>query len=247
MISVCMASYNGEKYIEQQIKSILPQLGEEDELIVSDDQSKDNTLIVVQKIDDPRIRIVINRGQHGYTGNFYNALIEAKGDYIFLSDQDDVWVDDKISITLDYLKKYDFVVSDAREVDKDLNTINGSRIKEYGVKHGFWNNLLKSRYIGCCMAFDRKVLDSLFPVPTYTDNYPHDLWIALIGEGYYKSCLIEKPLILYRRHGGNISNGGVAEKGTVKLTIKRVLIRFYYLYYILRQYPHVRKVKKGNL
>ena len=245
MISVCMATYNGEKYIKDQIESILKQLGREDELIISDDNSTDQTLEIINQLNDNRIRVKKNIRQHGYTGNFYNALKFAKGDYIFLSDQDDIWRPNKIMKTMRYLKKYNFVVSDAKEVDTDLKEINKSRILCYGMQKGFWSNLIRSRYIGCCMAFDKNVLKSIFPPPTYQNKYPHDLWIALIGEGYFKSFLIREPLILYRRHGNNASNGGVADKGTIFLFIRRILKRFYYLFYFIKQYAHVRKVKKG--
>ena len=86
-ISVCMATYNGEKYIAEQIRSILPQLSEDDEVIVSDDGSSDATLDIVRSFNDPRIRIVQNELEHGYTKNFENALNHANGDIIFISDQ----------------------------------------------------------------------------------------------------------------------------------------------------------------
>ena len=244
MISVCMATYNGEKYISEQIESIITQLGDEDELIISDDNSTDQTLKLVEEFRDERIKIIKNHGIKGYTSNFYNCLKNAKGDYIFLSDQDDIWLPNKVKVTLEYLEKYDFVISDAKEVDADLKIISESRIKKYGMRSGFWNNLLKSRYIGCCMAFNRKVLNSLFPAPTYLDCYPHDLWIALIGEGYFSSCMIKEPLILYRRHQNNKSNGGFGEKGTLKQKMRRGLKRIYYLYYFLKQISIVRKIKK---
>ncbi len=239
-----MATYNGEKYILEQIKSILPQLGKDDELIVSDDSSSDNTLNIVNSINDSRIKIVINQGQRGYTSNFYNSLSYAKGNYVFLCDQDDVWCPGRVDKMLEKLRDYNFVVCDAREVDANLNTINESRILTYGMKRGFWPNLIRGRYIGCCMAFDKKVLNSIFPVPTYTNSYPHDIWIALIGEFYYRSYLINEPLTLYRRHGDNTSNGGVADKASFLLTIKRIARRFYYLFYVLKQCGHIRKVKK---
>lgn len=247
MISVCMASFNGEKYIEEQIQSILCQLGENDELIISDDLSTDRTVSIIQSIDDDRIRLIMNPTNHGYTGNFYNALKYARGDYIFLSDQDDVWYNNKIEKTVKYFNDYNFIVSDAKEVDSNLLVIAESRIKKYGIKKGFWPNLVRCRYIGCCMAFDRTVLNAIYPVPTYANDYPHDLWIALIGEGYFNSYLIDEPLILYRRHMENASNGGVAEKNTLGLSIKRVFRRFYYLYFFIKQFNHINKIKKELL
>lgn len=235
MISVCMATYNGEKNITEQIYSILCQIGEDDELIISDDWSTDNTFHIIQSIQDNRITLIRNNGIHGYTSNFYNALKFAKGDYIFLSDQDDIWLPNKVGITVAKLQKYAFVVSDAKEVNQNLTVISDSRIKKYRMKSGFINNLLRSRYIGCCMAFTKDVLKKIFPVPTYTNNFPHDLWIALIGEFYFKSALIEEPLILYRRHESNTSDGGEGKKGNLYDILCKVGIRFYYFFFVIKQ------------
>ena len=112
MISVCMATYNGEKYIREQIDSILAQLGDKDELIVSDDGSADATLSIVRSFSDPRIKIISNTGKHGTNGNFENALKHAQGDYIFLSDQDDVWLPGKVNICLQALQTAHLVVHD---------------------------------------------------------------------------------------------------------------------------------------
>lgn len=95
MISVCMAAYNGEKYIKEQLLSILKQIGPNDEVVISDDGSKDRTKDIVDSLNDKRIRYVENKNKHGFTHNFENALQIAQGDYIFLADQDDIWRDDK--------------------------------------------------------------------------------------------------------------------------------------------------------
>ena len=95
MISVCIATYNGEKYLREQLDSILPQLAESDEVIVSDDGSTDGTIDLITSLNDPRIKIVSNSGRKGYVGNFENALKHTTGDYIFLSDQDDIWYPNK--------------------------------------------------------------------------------------------------------------------------------------------------------
>lgn len=113
MISVCIATYNGEKYIKEQLLSILPQLGKKDEVIISDDHSTDNTLDIVKGLNDNRIKIVMNNREKGYTSNFENALSYAIGDYIFLSDQDDIWMSNKVDYCIAELKEYDLVVSDA--------------------------------------------------------------------------------------------------------------------------------------
>ena len=90
-----MATYNGAKYIKEQLDSIIPQLREDDELIVSDDASKDDTLKIVESYNDPRIKIFHNEN-HGVAHNFENAMREATGDLIYFADQDDVWLPGKL-------------------------------------------------------------------------------------------------------------------------------------------------------
>lgn len=237
MISVCMATYNGEKYIQDQINSILYQLGEDDELIISDDGSIDRTLEIIREIDDSRIKLVINSGKHGYTGNFYNSLKKANGDIIFLSDQDDVWMNNKVKTTIKELEKSDFTVSDAVEVDANLNVICESRFKKYRVKKGYLSNLIRCRYLGCCLAFRRNVLDVLFPVPSYGNDFPHDLWITLVAEKYFRTSIIDEPLIYYRRHGENASDGG--DHGSRSLWVK-IKSRITYVSAISRVKERVR-------
>lgn len=211
MISVCMATYNGEKYIKQQIDSILCQLGPEDELIISDDMSTDGTLDIVKKYNDSRIKVHIHEKDHGFVRNFENSLSYAKGDYIFLSDQDVLWMPNKVEISLQYLNDYDFVVSDCITINEDEEVISNSRIKDYNIKTGFWRLMIKTRYLGCCMAFHKKVLNTVLPFPSNTYLMEHDLWIAAVAECYYKTALIHDPLIKYRRHGNNVSSGGNAK------------------------------------
>lgn len=107
MISVCMASYNGAIFIKQQAVSILNQLGLEDELIISDDGSKDNTLEILASLNDSRIKIYHHSAPHGVVSNFENAIKHASGDYIFLSDQDDIWLSNKKEKCLSCLQEYD--------------------------------------------------------------------------------------------------------------------------------------------
>lgn len=126
MITVCMATYNGEKYIEEQLESVLMQLHSNDEVIISDDGSGDSTVDLIRTFNDPRIRLLVGNNFFSPTQNFENALKYAKGDYIFLCDQDDVWLPDKVESMLQYLLQYDLVVSDCKVVDAELNVISQS-------------------------------------------------------------------------------------------------------------------------
>jgi glycosyltransferase involved in cell wall biosynthesis len=206
MISVCMATYNGEKYIKDQLLSILKQIGPNDEIIISDDLSKDKTIEIIESLSDSRIKIFFNK-KRGYTHNFQNAIQQASGDCIFLSDQDDIWVDNKFKIMSELLLKYDFVVSDAKIVDNKLESLGSTYFQlRGGGENGFMNNLKKLKYIGCCMAFRKIILKKILPFPNNTELCPHDFWIALISEFYYKTHVIKEPLLLYRRHGENVSS-----------------------------------------
>ena len=96
MISVCIPTFNGEKYLNKQLDSILPQLEPEDEIIISDDSSSDNTLSIIKSYKDERIKLLMNNDFKSPAFNLENALINAQGDYIFLSDQDDIWMKGKL-------------------------------------------------------------------------------------------------------------------------------------------------------
>lgn len=224
MISVCLASYNGSKYIEDQIRSILKQIGTNDELVISDDGSSDNTIDIINSFGDDRIKLFINKGERGFVNNFENSLHFAKGDYIFLADQDDVWVDGRVEKTIAKFREgYDFVYVDCMTTDSKLNVINNSRVDSQKIKPGFFNNLLKNRYLGCCMAFNKNVLNAILPFPKKHKIMEHDTWIALICNRYFKVYILKEPLIMYRRHTNNASSGGFKNNSNIfELVYKRI-------------------------
>ena len=197
-ISVCIASYNGEKYIQEQISSILQQLGEENELIISDDSSTDKTIEIIESFQDNRIVLLKHQIFHSHVYNFENALKHAKGDYIFLADQDDVWLSHKLETMLELLRAHDLVVSDAVMVDDAMNVLEESFFTFNHSRKGLLKNLYKNSYLGCCMGFNRNILNKALPFPK--DINMHDWWIGLIGEIYGDVHFSHKKLIRYRRH-----------------------------------------------
>ena len=94
-ISVCIATFNGEKYISSQLDSILNQVVPVHEIIISDDMSTDNTIEIIKNCNNPIIKIFINKERLGVAKNFENAIKHANGDFIFLCDQDDIWLKNK--------------------------------------------------------------------------------------------------------------------------------------------------------
>lgn len=225
MISVCMATYNGEKYIREQVDSILSQLGKNDELIISDDISTDNTVGVIQAMNDNRIKLYYHKKDRGFVRNFENSLSKAKGDIIFLSDQDDIWMPNKVEVTMKVLEHCDFVVSDCITINEKQEIISSSRIEDYNIKTGFWRLMFRTRYLGCCMAFRRSVLEAALPFPRNAYLMEHDLWLASVAECYFKTELIHNPLIKYRRHGNNVSSGGEGNGYPFHIKVYRRLYR----------------------
>lgn len=199
MVSVCMASYNGQKYIKDQITSILDQLNADDELIISDDCSTDDTVGVIKQIQDPRIRLYVNNKFTNHIKNFEFALKQAKGEYIFLSDQDDIWLKNKYADTLKLLEVYDLVASDSVVVDEDLQVIEKSFFKIHHSKKGVLANVVKNNYFGSCMAFRKIILDRALPFPD-TIEVSHDFWLGAVAEITGKVLFWAEPTILYRRH-----------------------------------------------
>lgn len=206
MISVCIATYNGEKYIKEQIDSILSQLSDNDEIIISDDGSHDGTLDIIRKLNDSRIKVFQNKGRHGVVPNFENALRQAHGNFIFLSDQDDVWMPDKVKTVMAVLQDYDFAIHNAEMVDGNLKPQGTDFFSLRHTCYGYWQNLWKMRYLGCTMAFRREALRYILPFPK--NILWHDMWAAAILHLKFRGTLIDKPLIWYRRHGDNASTSG---------------------------------------
>jgi hypothetical protein len=233
-ISVCVATYNGEKYIKEQIGSILSQLKFDDELIISDDHSTDNTLEVISQMRDPRIKVYLNHKEKGYTSNFEHALSKATGEVIFLADQDDVWKPNKVSESLKYLENYDFVVSDAEVVDRNLKVLSPSAFSLGRKYKSFWGNLFKFAYLGCCMCFKRNVLEKAMPFPEKHNLCTHDNWLFIVAAAFFKVKILPLQLISYRRHGNNTSFGAekVIKRNSVAFMLK---YRVYLLFHILKR------------
>ena len=204
-ISVALAACNGGKYITEQLGSILPQLSENDEIIVSDDNPAGDTRGAVEAVGDSRIIYIEGEGK-GVVKNFENALAHTTGELIFLCDQDDVWLPGKVSAVTDAIKSgSDLVLHDARIVDENLSEISPSYFALHGTNTSFARNIIRNTFVGCCMAFTKEVLAECLPFP---DVPMHDWWIALEAmKRGRRVTLIDSPLILWRRHGNNVTGG----------------------------------------
>jgi len=230
MISVCIATYNGEKYIKEQLDSIINQLDKSDEIIISDDGSSDNTIKIIESYKDGRIVLYKNSFKNVVL-NFEFAIDKSKGDYIFLSDQDDIWHKDKVKCFLDCFLKNSQVmllISDFQIIDQ-----NGKQIDGIYTKNEFSNSLVKNvlvnNFIGCAIAFTSSTKNVIMPFPK--NIAMHDWWIGTCSLIHGEVNFIDKKLHFYRRHDNNITKEEGAKVG-IKLIwrvnlIVNLVIRYF--------------------
>jgi len=230
-VSVCMPTFNGGQYLHAQIFSILGQLAEDDELIISDDGSTDDTLAVIYSFHDARIKVIKREGGASLPKNVENALRQSTGEYVFLADQDDVWCEGRVTTMMAHLEYYDLVVSDCFVTDSELNITHPSLFALQNSQSGFFKNFFKNTYVGCCMAFNRKMLKKILPIP---HNIPmHDWWIGMIGDCFFKTYFINEQLLYYRRHDRNISFTSKKSANSLRIKIFWRLILLYNLFLII--------------
>lgn len=219
MISVCMATYNGGKFIREQLESILSQLPTDAEVVVADDGSTDDTLLVVESLKEPRVRVLPVEKHLGVIYNYERALQASKGEFIFLADQDDIWLPGKVEAVLAALKDADLVIHDAWMLRpsklSESTWVRAGRLSEIRpYRSGVVANWWKNRHTGNCMAFRRLVLDRALPFPK---NLPmHDQWLGIVAEKFFKVSYVAEPFIEYRLHSGNATHIGNSPAGILQ-------------------------------
>jgi len=220
-VSVVMACFNGEKFIYEQIKSILCQLTANDELIIIDDCSDDNSLEIIKSFNSPLIKLILNNTNLGVISSFEKGLNIAKNELIFLADQDDIWGIKKVSLYKEKFLKHgcNVVCSDAEFIDSDGNKMFSSFFDSefsYGFSSNLFLNFIKNRYLGCTLAFKKELIKYMIPFPSWISM--HDIYIGNIASILGKVGLIDKSVFSYRRHDKNVTN----LKG--RINFKRTLI-----------------------
>ncbi len=216
MISVCIPTFNGARYIGEQLQSILSQLGPDDEVIVSDDRSTDSTLEVIRRLNDDRIKVFIHqpvdnpyrwpaRAIYTVYRNVENALSKASGDVIFLSDQDDVWLPGKVARVMEEFEQgVEMVLHDNTVIGIDGQVLLTSYFSWSRPSRSWIRFVVKPAYQGASMAFTRRVALLALPFPRLVLG--HDHWIACMEWTHGKHIsFVREPLMLYRRHDHNVS------------------------------------------
>ncbi|KJF43897.1 glycosyltransferase family 2 protein [Draconibacterium sediminis] len=229
VISVCIPTYNGGHYIKEQLDSILNQTRAVDEIIISDDSSTDQTLEIIRSYNNPKIRLFENQQFSSPIFNLEFALKQATGDYIFLADQDDIWMPDKVEILVKELATCKLVISDGVVINQQGKELAPSIFEIYNSQKGFFKNLTKNSYMGCCMAIHKDLLPIVLPFPKKIAM--HDLWIGLNAELYTNPIFCPAKLVKYRRHDFNktpldaqTNTNSLSYKIAFRLTILLLLV-----------------------
>jgi GT2 family glycosyltransferase len=161
---------------------------------------------LIEEYSDPRIRLLPSKIRLGVVANFERALCAAQGEYVFLCDQDDVWLPNKRTVFIEALTNADLVVSDCRLTDADLNELAPSFFLFRNSRPGLLRNLLRNSFLGCCMAFRRSLLAQALPFPVKLPM--HDTWLGLVANATGNVRFIPEVTLLYRRHSSNASPTG---------------------------------------
>lgn len=208
MLSVCLATYNGEDFVVRQLQSVLKQLNDSDQVVVVDDCSKDQTVSLIKETFGDRVEVYVNASNSGPVKSFEKAISLAKGDIVFLCDQDDVWEEEKVERVVNafHNQDADLVLHDAYVVDGNLQIIHSSwnQYNNNQVNQGIMGNIMKNAFTGAMMAFKKELVPFFLPLPRTIEM--HDQWIALAAMLNKKKIVtIQEPLMKYVRHGGNVT------------------------------------------
>lgn len=212
-VDILLATYNGENYLVEQLESILSQSYSNFRLLISDDCSTDGTRKILEeyKEKDNRIQLFFQGKNLGVIKNFEYLLKKVESKYYMLSDQDDIWKNNKIERTVEKLEnsESDLVYTDLEVVDENLNVTYKSYWKLKGIyskvkKYNNFESLYLNNFItGCTIISKKEFIDDILPLPNTSKFVLHDYWIALIISQKGKIAYIEEPLIKYRQHKNN--------------------------------------------
>ena len=223
-IDILMATYNGQKYLVEQLDSIINQTYHNWNLLIRDDNSTDKTLEIIQNYHkkDKRIKILKdNKGNLGIVRNFEELLKSSESEFIMFSDQDDIWVENKLDMYLKMIEKIKnkgfMIHSDAILFDKNKsNILKDTFISKKAINRGLENVFFNYFVQGATILISKEIKNFILPFPK--EVYLHDRYIHLISELFFERIFVNKALIYYIQHGDN----QIGAKNTIReLLLKR--------------------------
>jgi len=206
-VSVVMSVYNGMRFLREQVASVLSELLPCDELIVVDDASSDGSHAFLKSISSSLLRVYTNPSNLGVIGSFERGLQLAANEFIFLCDQDDVWLPgkrDAFVAAFEQDRRVSVVISDAQVIDEQGRVIAPSFMTSRGGFAGsVFATVWRNRYLGCAMALRHSLLSVALPVPRQVPM--HDMWFGAMGWMTGRVVYLPTPFLQYRRHMGNVT------------------------------------------
>jgi glycosyltransferase involved in cell wall biosynthesis len=217
MVTVLLATYNGEAYIRQQLDSILNQTHKELAIVISDDLSSDKTPAILKEYEDKypdRVKCLMNEKASGSPqNNFFRLLCEVQDEYVMLCDQDDIWLPDKVEITLKEMRRLErrwgeavplLVHGDLSVTDQEGNVRHKSMVQYQKIAvtdNRFSHYLVENNITGNTVMLNQ----GFDPFLTYIPEIcmMHDWWLGLLASCFGKISYIDRPLLLYRQHESN--------------------------------------------
>lgn len=224
-MSICIATYNGAKFIEKQIDSILREILSSDELIIVDDCSTDETVSIIASYGCENIKLFKNAVNRGHVKSFEMALGMANNNFILLSDQDDIWLPGRLGELINKSTTEDvaLVTSNFGQIDEDDFDIGNPRYRlfEADSKSYLLNIVglfLGTRpYFGCAMIMNKKLLDIALPFPKWVEG--HDIWLALCANALNSNFHLEQKTLNRRLHSNNLTS--LARRSILKIVVTR--------------------------
>lgn len=243
-VQILLATYNGERYLNELLQSLEGQTYPDWELLIRDDGSRDRTPEIVdlfQRKYPEKVRVIDSQTKHlGVIGSFSELMSVSTGDWVLLCDQDDVWIPTKIAEMLSVAeqkklssKDLHLIHSDLFVVDENLNTLGESFFQYQNIDPKQTNILrliVQNNVTGCAMMASRGLVKKSLPIPQ--ESCMQDWWMALVAASFGEIHLIEKPLVLYRQHANN-------DTGAKKYSLMYVLRN---LFSMSRPASHLRQV-----
>lgn len=230
-VSIVMAVYNGAKFLKEQLESILVQLSATDELIISYDNSNDNSLDILNDFDKDweQIKLVIN-DHPGVVKNFENGLRYVTKDLVMYCDQDDYWLPHKLDRVRKEFESDEItvVIHDAALTDEELNITHASTFAIRNGNASIVRNLIRLSYIGCSLTFRAYLIPVVVPIPT--SKRSHDWWTGTICSAFGRMSLIDESLILHRMHANNVTpkkRPGLIEQLNIRILIATQALKRY--------------------
>lgn len=245
IVSVVLCTYNGEKHIRQQLDSLLSQTYSPIEIIIQDDNSTDTTLEILAEYQKEYKSISVYRNEEniGFNQNFEKALMLAKGEYIAICDQDDIWLENKIERLVNHIKDHWLIFSNSELIDETGKSLNKLLVGSLDLKEADFTAILLRNFVsGHTTLFKREFIAFILPFPK-TGYY--DWWMGFVALYHHKLIYLDEVLTRYRIHSHSVINKQVdnmAENALKRAVQNSALVQLGHFYNYLKDHRKQQQI-----